>query len=954
MASRIEALRALGQSIWLDFIRRGLLISGEFDRLVREQGVVGVTSNPTIFHQAITQGNDYDAALKKLVARGLTATALFDALAIEDIQMACDRLGEVFGRTQGLDGRVSIEVNPRLANDTGATISEALRLNHEVARRNVMVKIPATAAGLPAITAATAEGICVNVTLTFSLARYEQVMDAYFAGLEQRLAKGLPIDTIFSVASFFVSRVDTKVDKAIDDAASRFSPSDPRRAELESLKGRAAIANARLAYARFREVTGSARFAALKAQGANLQRPLWASTSTKNPAYRDTMYVEDLIGPDTVNTMPPQTLAAFIDHGVAEKRIDRELDQARGLFRRLPELGVPIDALIEQLEPEGVASFTKSYDQLIEALDARRRAMHGKRWVNLNLSVGEAAPAIHARLDRLERERFARRVWAREAKLWSADPAHQQVARTRLGWLDAPSTMKKEIGALKAFAREVLGDGFNRAVLLGMGGSSLAPEVLRQTFGIANTGIDVTVLDSTAPAAVRAITTTHDPKRTLFLVSSKSGTTIEVRSLEKHFFEWVSAVRGPDAGRSFVAITDPGTPLGRLAGERRYRRVFLNAPDIGGRYSALSYFGLVPAALLAVNLDALLEHAMDEIQASGPEVPASRNFGIELGAALGELVLRGRDKATLVLGQEIQSFAGWVEQLVAESTGKDGKGIVPVADEPLGPPEAYGSDRVFIATGVTPLPKETEALLAALERAGHPVLRWRDLELPAIGAEFVRWEIATATAGAVLGVDPFDEPNVTEAKQATTAVLERYLADGKFPARPSLTDAGGLEVEAPRALAEAIRPRVNARTDAAAWAAALLSLAKPGDYFALLAYFHRTPARHERLERLRLAVRNATRVATTLGYGPRYLHSTGQLHKGGPNTGIFLQLTADQGEEIPIPGERYGFSTLLKAQAAGDYQVLERRERRVMRIHLGANPEKELDEIVEAVAAAPV
>ena len=378
MPSRVEQLRSLGQSVWIDFIRRGSFSSGEFDDWVH-QGVVGVTSNPTIFHLAITESHDYDAALEKGVAKGLSAEALFDALAIEDIQMACDRLLSIHERTDGLDGRVSIEVNPRYANDTERTISEAKRLHRAVSRPNVFVKIPATAAGLPAITAAIADGICINVTLTFSLARYEQVMDAFLKGLEQRVSQGQPIERLFSVASFFVSRVDTKVDKAIDQAVAQLPVAEPRRAELESLRGRAAIANARLAYERFRVVFGSPRFAALAAKGARLQRPLWASTSTKNPAYRDTLYVDELIGRDTVNTMPPQTLAAFNDHGVVAESIGRDLEQARDLFKRLPRLGVPIDELIEQLEPEGVTTFSKSYDKLIEAIEGRRLAMQSKR-----------------------------------------------------------------------------------------------------------------------------------------------------------------------------------------------------------------------------------------------------------------------------------------------------------------------------------------------------------------------------------------------------------------------------------------------------------------------------------------------------------------------------------------------------------------------------------------------
>jgi transaldolase len=379
MSSRAHQLLTLGQSVWLDFIRRGHLLSGAFDALVKDAGVVGVTSNPTIFQHAIGKSDDYDAAIAAGIAAGLSGEALFESLAIEDIRGACDRLRGVFESSRGLDGRVSIEVNPHLANDGPGTFAAAKRLAGAVDRPNLMVKIPATKAGLPAITSAIAAGISINVTLIFSLARYREVMDAYLAGLEQLVAAGGDPSKVRSVASFFVSRVDTKVDGAIEQRLASLPAGSTERAELESLRGRAAVANARLAYAEFERVFGGQRFAALQAKSANAQRPLWASTSTKNPAYRDVLYVEELIGPNTVNTLPPATLDAFNDHGVVESRIHRDLDGARALFGRLAALGVPAEALIDQLEGEGVNAFAKSYDDLLATLETRRREMVAQR-----------------------------------------------------------------------------------------------------------------------------------------------------------------------------------------------------------------------------------------------------------------------------------------------------------------------------------------------------------------------------------------------------------------------------------------------------------------------------------------------------------------------------------------------------------------------------------------------
>ncbi len=542
--------------------------------------------------------------------------------------------------------------------------------------------------------------------------------------------------------------------------------------------------------------------------------------------------------------------------------------------------------------------------------------------MSVRFALGAAQPAFEARLAALEASRFAERLKRRDATLWSADPAHQRVAANRLGWLEAPGVMAGHAGELEAFAAEQARSGLTHAVLLGMGGSSLAPEVLRLTFGARAGMLDLAVLDNTSPAAVRAVSQAHDMKRTLFVVSSKSGGTIEVTSFEKHFFEAVRVARGAGAGASFVAITDPGTSLEALARSRGYARVFVNPPDIGGRYSALSYFGLVPAALIGADVKRLLAGAAEETNVPGAGTAPP---GVALGAALGELALKGRDKLTLVLPAAIEHLGVWIEQLIAESTGKDGRGIVPVADEALGTPEAYGADRVFVAVEIGTSAPATAARLEVLERAGHPVLRWSRAAATDLGAEFMRWEIATATAGAVLGVDPFDEPNVAEAKEATRATLDGFLASGRF-APPPETPPGAI--------------------------AGLLDRARPGDYFAILAYLHRTPGIHERLTRLRLAARDRGRLATTLGYGPRYLHSTGQLHKGGPNTGLYLVLTADEGDDVPIPGERYGFAALRHAQAAGDLEVLGRHGRRVVHVHLKGAIEPALDRLIAALASA--
>lgn len=911
-------LRHQGQSVWLDYISRGLLVSGGLTRLVREDGLGGVTSNPTIFEQAIARSADYDAQFRE-VLRGhprIDSQGLFEALALDDIRQAADTLREVFDRTEGSDGFVSFEVPATAANDTTATVEHARRLWTAIARPNVMIKVPATPAGIPAIEQLLAEGININITLMFSLEHYEQVAQAYIRGLERCAHPA----RVASVASFFVSRVDTAVDQQLERLGTP--------AAL-ALRGRIAVANSKLVYQRFREIFHGAAFAELRARGCRVQRPLWASTSTKNPAYRDVMYVEELVGPDTVNTMPPATLDAFRDHGQArEGSVEDDLDGARRHLRLLREVGVDLDAITRDLQVKGVAAFAKSADELAAALEEKRRRLlvegAGQR-----LELGSARSRVDARLGDWQRDEVCARIWARDHTVWFPTPRPELA--DRLGWLSMPATMHAQAADLAAFAEEVRQQGIRHVVLLGMGGSSLAPEVFQATLGGRQGYPSLLVLDSTHPAAVRAVEQAVDLAHTIFLVSSKSGTTSETNSFFQYFWSRYGATTRP--GAHFVAITDPGTSLERLARERGFRRVFSAPADVGGRYSALTVFGLVPAALIGVDLVALLERASRMADQSAACRPAGDNAALGLGAALGELAAGGRDKLTFFVAPALASLPAWLEQLIAESTGKDDKGIVPVADEPPLPPERYGQDRVFVSIGCRDVAgtdgrgAHQQALLDTLAAAGHPVIRIV-LESPLdLGAEFFRWEFAVAAAGAALAIQPFDQPDVQLAKEL---------------ARQAMTSGGGV--------APAAAPPVIA--DATTWAAAVaqwLAGARPGDYIGLQAYLAPTPGGTAALQQLRLALARRTGLATTLGFGPRFLHSTGQLHKGGPNTGLFLQLTDGTSPDLEVPGSGYTFGQLIRAQAAGDAMALARRGRRLLRLDLGQEPAEGLKRLLDAL-----
>src|SRR6266550_3163925 len=917
-------LAEAGTSVWLDYIRRSLITSGELQRMIEEDAVVGMTSNPTIFEKAIGGSSDYDEALRNLIDGNNTSDEeIMLSLIVEDIQMAADVLKPVYEQTEHKDGYVSIEVLPRVADDTKGTIAMAHDLVDRVGRPNIFIKIPATDAGLPAIEQCIADGINVNITLMFSVQVYEDVARAYIRGLQRRHQQGQPID-IASVASFFVSRVDTAVDKLLEQKiAATTEPEE--RARLQRLLGKAAVANAKMAYQSFLRIFNEPEFAELRRKGASVQRCLWASTGTKNPNYSDVMYVEELIGPETVNTMPQQTMMAFKEHGEVRLSLLENVEGARKLLADLAAVGIDMDKVTYDLQVDGVKLFGDSITKLLEEIANKKQQLKGGSVGAHEAQLGALEGAVNKRLAQLEQAAVVRRIAEKDAGLWKSNGSSETEIRERLGWLQVADRMEERVPELDALRKELVNEGFTDAVLIGMGGSSLAPEVFRQTFGAPKGALDLHVLDTTDPAAIAALEQAIDLRKTIFLVAPKSGTTLETLSHYRYFFK-----QAGEAARQFIAITDPGTPLADEASRRGFRRSYLNPPDIGGRYSALSYFGLVPAALGGVDIAGLLDRAATMVQACSPSVPAAENPGAWLGAVFAEAAKVGRDKITIVAPPAIQSFGVWAEQLIAESTGKEGKGLVPVADEALGTPQVYGNDRLFVRLA---LPGDDEpSALAALGQAGHPVVTLKLSDPLAIGAEFFRWEYAIAVAGAILGLNVFDQPNVQEAKDLTRKVL----SEGNPPT-----------------VGEGIRWAGQSGATLEAAIQSLLGQVRAGDYVALLAFIAPSPEHDRALNSIRLAIRDSHRVATTVGYGPRYLHSTGQLHKGGPNTGVFLQLVGDDPHDVPIPGEKFSFGVLKQAQALGDFQALRNHGRRVLRVQM-ADVAQGLAKIAQSVATVRV
>ncbi len=898
----LKELSNYGQSFWLDYIRRSLITSGELLRMIEEDGLKGITSNPTIFQKTIAGSSDYDDIIRRSLSTDphMDAKILFEELSIKDIQLAADILRPTYEETDGTDGFVSLELSPHLARDTEGSISEAHRLWKKIKRPNVMLKVPATSEGIPVIETLIAEGINVNVTLMFSLDHYESVANAYIRGLESCTEP----KKVASVASFFLSRIDNIVDKRLEELGSP---------EALRLQGKIAIANAKTVYGRFKEIFKGERWERLATNGAKIQRVLWASTSTKNPAYSDVLYIEEIIGPNTVNTMPPVTLNAFREHGQLRYSLEEGKEEAESSLRKLADLGVSLNEITEELQRDGVDAFTDSYDKLISTLEEKRKSMLAVQADIRIPRLGEYQIHVAKSIDQLRQNNFMRRIWEKDYTLWSSKPVSE--ITDRLGWLALPETMHEQLKDFVEFADEIKSEGFKHIVLLGMGGSSLAPEVFQKIFGNKKNNPEIIVLDSTHPHAVRDLENRIDLKQTIFLISSKSGTTIETISLFRYFWDKVSRA-SKNCGSHFIAITDPKTPLEKLAEERGFRRIFQANPDVGGRYSALTAFGLLPASLIGMDVHQFIDRAWIMSESCAFCVSSNESSGLILGASLGELANMGRDKVTFFSSPSISSFPDWIEQLIAESTGKDEKGIIPIVNEPLISPEKYKEDRFFIYFFTEKDDNsELEKLKKALEKKGHPTISINLTDKVNLSQEIYVWELAVATAGSIIGINPFNQPNVQMAKDLARKMMDE--AESKIRDEEIIET---VSIENEKRLANAIKD----------W----LAMAKNRDYVSIQAYLSPTTETKKTLQILRLELLNRLQLATTLGYGPRFLHSTGQLHKGGPNSGLFIQLIDEPEEDLEVPETNYTFGTLIRAQAQGDYKALKQLGRRVLRINL--------------------
>ncbi len=942
-ADRVKQLAALGQSLWLDSISRELMDSGELERLISVVGIQGMTSNPTIFEKAINGSQSYDPEIAFLARRGYSPGQIIRVLMVRDIRRACDFFLPVYRSREGNDGFVSIEVNPLLAHKTEESISEAKLLHRLVDRSNLLVKIPGTPEGMQAIEELTASGLSINVTLLFSPDAYRECAMSYVRGLERWVQSGGDPGEIRSVASVFVSRIDTLIDNRIGEILTGLP--EVERQELSGLMGKAGIANSRVVYEIFQEIFHGDRFSALRAKGAHVQRPLWASTGTKNPKYSDVMYVDGLIAPETVNTLPAQTLNAYVDHGsvaVAPGFLQASPAQpvSRELFRALERYGIRMEDVFARLVADGVKAFDQSFETLTKALKDKARSLvpSGGSVYFLSTGTGEWSDAVISLAESWKKENVLEKLARKDAALF---PGDREIVANRLGWVTVVDEMKRRKNELIAAADEIRNRGIKDVVWIGMGGSSLCPQVLSDLFKGQDTRLHV--LDSTDPETIFRIADRVGlggeggeipPIR--IVVASKSGKTREIRALYQYFRSLLEKKGVPDIGSFFWAITDPGTVLEQEARNDGFGRVFTNPPDIGGRYSALSMFGLVAVAILLgrEGLETAIEKASRAVSDSlSGKVPSP---GLFLGAFLGAVWKKGKDKVTLVPSGPFRSFGLWLEQLIAESTGKSGKGLVPVVEFSIGETGDLlaSNDRMLVTIDWSEGPDIGLMEQAALwEAKGQPLF---SISLPAkedLFGAFFHWMVAVALSGTVLEINPFDEPNVAESKANTERLLARFekigpavweKPDEGVTHRPwgTLKEAAlfGNHFDLPDGVKGTGEEVLRSFVDA------LFKSRRGGGYAAVMAYLTPDEEWERRMFLFKECLTHRFRIPVTFGFGPRFLHSTGQLHKGGKPVGIFLQVSAKDAIDLPIPGEPFSFSVLKRAQQLGDYEALETRK----------------------------
>ncbi len=920
----LQEIQALGQSIWLDYIRKDLLDSGELTRLVASGEVRGVTSNPSIFEDALATSTLYDRSIRPLAQADWSAEEIFDFVAVRDIRAATDVFLPLYEGTDGRDGYVSIEVNPQFAYESEATLQEARRLWAEVNRPNVMIKIPATEPGIPAVEQAIAEGINVNVTLIFSLERYGQVIEAYLRGLERRQAEGAALNHVSSVASFFVSRLDTLVDRHLESLIRAEGPSASRAA---ALLGKAAAANAKLAYAQFQLAFDGLRFKTLELDGARAQRPLWASTSTKNPAYSDVLYVESLIGPHTVNTLPPKTMAAFRDHGHADRTIDRDLSASRAQLEALEALGVSMKAVTAQLEREGVEKFAHSFESLLQTIERRSDSFRQE--------IRSLQPAYRNSLKKLTEAEFSR-------MLWSRDGGPSEDGSGPAQWLNAPQQAMAELAELQGLQEAIRREG--RDVLGWIGLGPLAD--LAETIGELASGersLERTELNSADPNSVRRYLRLAPARRSLTVLSDSQLTEREIRLLLNMLWARAKRSRGNAAARSFLSLCRRDTPLGDSATKHGFRRVLHDQAEPGDLFAAFTNAQLLPLLLARLPVEQLIAGAVRMMHESGPAFETPASAGLSLGAALAAAVESGRGRLTFAADPSLEPFATWLVRQLARVCDPGGHRLLPIVGEPLGSPSVYGNDRVMLY-----LRREgqLEDRIQVCVQAGLPAVLCEIQDLSDLGAEIYRWQLAVVAMNHLLGPPESAEEFARQVGERIERRLREYQKEGmQRPPRGSWKGNGEMAWDSDGRISLGDEsPLERFATHA--------RMGLDRTHGLLLLPYHDVHSRERsRWSRVQACVRDHFGSVAVLE-GARSL-----MQRGVPGSvagrwkWIVLQILLDPARDPSSADDEVSLGTHMKAKAWAEFDVLRRRGHRTIGILL--NGPRRVVELAQALSAAP-
>lgn len=901
--------------------------------------------------RAIGEGDSYDSALEQCALAD--PHLCFESLLIEDVRRAADALLPRFA-PEWASGVVSVDLSPLRAESPAERLEAARQLFRAIDRPNVLIKMPAQADLLTVPEQLLYEGVNIHFTHVYHIDGYERAAECYMRALERRALENLALNGVFSVISFHVGAIDATVDRQLQNniRAAQARSELARVSANAELLGKIGVANANNVYRRSRDLFNSERFARLRARGALPQRLLWTEIAPISPLQAPMHYVDCLNHAEALLLLEPTLLEHLANHDQDAMQRTLALREAPDILARLAAVGIELDLIARQLLGDAEEMYSEAFAKLIARVDGKRKLLSSGFMRRQTLVLGQYQKPVETELARLRAQKSITRTWACDASLWTDSPQVAAQIENRLGWLRLPTDGRIDREVLRAARDESRRAGWRHLVMLGMGGANITAETLYAIFGQQEGFPALITLDSTDPTAIRDVEAQIDLARTCFIVASKSGSTLETLAMLYYFYDKVQN------GDQFIAITDPETRLAEEAQRLGFRAIYYNPTDMAGRYAALSYFGMLPIAMLGLDFERLLDRAAEMALACGANVMGNNHPGLWLGTVLGVLARRGLDKLTLLSSPEIAAFGAWVEQLIAESSGKEDKGIIPISGGTVGLPHDYDDDRLFVYLRLETSAQNPDQAVKMLQEAGHPLVRLDLRDVYDIGAEFFRWQFAAATVGMVLGINPFDEPAVEESKQNTQRLLDAYVEHSALPQSPpaySEDDVSLFADETTAALLHALRQQQALESSPlSGMLAAFLRLARSGDYIGLLAYLPPRPEYIAQLETLRRQLRHVLRRAVTLGFGPRYLHSTGQLHKAGCDKGVFLQLTVDDPEALPIPNLPYSFSVLKQAQAEGDYEALQSRGRRIVRLHLGADPMRglaKLEAAIQAIAA---